>query len=76
MEQSILISGKDTLLLAFPLLLMVFISAFRLDRFVAAPKGSKKRFRPACGVDETGEEIICDPDGRRISPRRRTVTKN
>jgi hypothetical protein len=76
MDQSILISSKDTLLLAIPLLLVTFASAFRLDRIIAAPKGSQNRRRPACGVDESGVEIFCDPDGRRSSPRRRSVAGN
>jgi hypothetical protein len=76
MDPSILISSKDTLLLAIPMLLMVFVSAFRLDHFIAAPKGSQNRRRAACGVDESGEEISCDPDGRRSRPRRRSVAGN
>jgi hypothetical protein len=76
MDQSILISGKDTLLLAIPLLLVVLASAFRLDHFIAAPKGSQNRRRAACGVDELGEEIFCDPDGRRSGTRRRSVAGN
>jgi hypothetical protein len=76
MDQSILLSSNDTLLLAIPLLLMVFLSAFRLDQVIARPKKSLIRRRPTCGVDESGEEIFCDPDGRRSGPRRRVVTKN
>jgi hypothetical protein len=76
MDQSILLSSKDTLLLAIPLLLMVFACAFRLDHFIAAPKGSRNPRRPACGVDQFGEEIFCDPDGRRSGPRRRSTKGN
>jgi hypothetical protein len=70
MDQSILISNKDTLLLAIPLLLMVFASAFRLDRIIATPKDSRNRRRTPCGVDQSDVEIFCDPDGRRSDKRR------
>jgi hypothetical protein len=68
MDQSILISSKDTLLLAIPLVLMVFLSAFRLDQIIARPKRSLDRRRASCGVDEFGESILCDPDGRPSGP--------
>lgn len=71
MDQSILLSSKDTLLLAIPLLLMVFLSAFRLDQIIARPKRSMDQRRPSCGVDEFGELFLCDPDGRRSGPARR-----
>jgi hypothetical protein len=71
MNEHILISGRDTLLVTIPLILMMFISAFRLDHVIATPKGSQKRRRPACGIDESGEHIVCDPDGRRSKTQRR-----
>ena len=72
MDQSILMSGRDTLLVATPLLLMIFFSVFRLDQILARPKVSSIRRRPACGVDEFGEPILCDPDGRLSgTPRRK-----
>jgi|HubBroStandDraft_5_1064220.scaffolds.fasta_scaffold185158_2 hypothetical protein len=71
MDQSILISGKDTLLLAIPLVLAVLLSAFRLDQIITRPKGSLSRRRPPCGVDESGELFLCDPDGRPSGPSRR-----
>lgn len=65
-ESSTLISGRDALLFAIPFIGLVFISLFRLDRVIAAPRESPVRHtRPACGVDEAGEPILCDPDGRR-----------
>jgi hypothetical protein len=72
MDQNILISGRDTLLVAIPLVLMMFISVFRLDQIIAKPKVSLSRHRPACGVDEFGEPILCDPDGRQSGTRRRS----
>jgi hypothetical protein len=71
MDQSALLSSRDTLLIAIPLVLMVFISAFRLDQVIAAPKASQLRRRPVNGVDEAGEPILRDPDGRPSGTRRR-----
>lgn len=71
MDQSILLSSNDTLLLAIPMLLMVFLSAFRLDQIIARPKGSQSRRRPARGVSASGELLLCDPDGRPSGPGRR-----
>jgi hypothetical protein len=76
-ETQILLSNKDTLLFAIPFLFMLFISVFRLDQVIAAPAGAQNR-RPACGVDESGETILCDPDGRPSRIRKRklaTTTK-
>jgi hypothetical protein len=71
MDQSTLLSSRDTLLIAIPLVLMVFLSAFRLDHLFAAPKASPDRRRPFSGVDKLGEPILCDPDGRPSGTRRR-----
>jgi hypothetical protein len=64
MHEDILISGRDTLLFAIPFVLMLLISIFRLDEALATPKGAMKRRRPACGLNEAGEPILRDPDGR------------
>jgi len=71
MDQSILMSGRDTLLVAIPLVLMIFFSIFRLDQIIARPRVSQIRRRPACGVNELGEPILCDPDGRLSGTRLR-----
>ncbi len=77
MDQHILISTRDTLLFAVPFFFMLLITLFRLDQIIAAPKGSFTQQRPRCGVDPTGEPILCDPDGRLsgIRPRRRIRKK-
>ena len=72
MDQSILLSNRDTLLIAVPLVLMIFISVFRLDQVIASPKGSSQRRRPVCGIDDSGEPILRDPDGRPSGPARRS----
>jgi hypothetical protein len=64
-EAQILLSNKDSFLVAIPFLIMLFISVFRLDQVIARPKGTQNRRRSACGVDDSGQLIMCDPDGRR-----------
>jgi len=68
MNESILLSGRDTLLVAIPLVLCLVVSIFRLDRGIALPKGSLNRRRLACGLDAFGEPILRDPDGRLSGP--------
>jgi hypothetical protein len=68
-ETDILISGRDVLLVAIPTCLMLFISVFRLDHFLATPRSNRMPRRAACGIDKSGEPILCDPDGRRSRPR-------
>jgi hypothetical protein len=75
MDQSVLLSGRDTLLIAVPLVLMIFISLFRLDQVIASPKASLQRRRPVCGIDESGEPILRDPDGRLSGPGRRSAKR-
>lgn len=75
MDQSTLLSSRDTLLIAIPLVLMLFFSAFRLDDVIAAPKASLKRRRPASGLDKYGEPILYDPDGRPSGTRRRSPNR-
>jgi hypothetical protein len=65
MDAHALISGGDTLLMAFPFLLLLLLSMFRLDERIAAPRRLARNRRSACGVDEFGVLILCDPDGRR-----------
>jgi hypothetical protein len=76
MDQNTLISGRDTILIAIPLLLMIFFSLFRLDQIIARPKRPQSRQRPACGIDESGELIVCDPDGRIAGTPRRKRARN
>ena len=70
MDQHILISGRDSVLIAIPFVFLLLISAFRLDEVIAAPKGMLNRRRPSCGIDEFGEPIFRDPDGRLSGPTR------
>ena len=71
MQEPILISGRDTLLVAVPFILVLLIGVFRLDEVFSASRASLNRRRPACGLDEHGEPIFTDPDGRVVKLRRR-----
>jgi hypothetical protein len=71
MEEHLLLSGRDTFLIAIPLIVILMITMFRLDQIIASPKGVVTGRRLACGVDKLGEPILRDPDGRLSGPPRR-----
>jgi hypothetical protein len=76
-DPSTLMSGKDTLLLSAPLIIIVFLSAFRLDQIIARPKRLLDRKRSTRGMDGSGEPFLCDPDGRPSGlGRRKQVRKD
>lgn len=75
MGENVLTSGRDTLLVAIPLVLCLVVSIFRLDRVIALPKGSLNQRRPTCGADEFGDPILRDPDGRLSGPGHRSARK-
>lgn len=66
MHDSILSSTRDALLIAIPLLGLLTMGVLRLDEVIfSSPRGPKKLHRRAmCGVDEDGQPILTDPDGR------------
>jgi hypothetical protein len=70
MDQSILLSNRDTLLIALPFVLTLLFSIFGLDQIAAAPRVPLSRRRPIGGIDESGEPILRDPDGRLSDMRR------
>ena len=70
MGQNTLVSGRDALLVAIPFLLILLVSIFRLDYLFATPKGLASRRQQVCGMDESGEPILLDPDGRVSGPSR------
>ncbi len=70
MHDTILISGRDTFLVAIPFVFMLFLSVFRLDEALASPREQSSRNRPASGMIEAGVPILRDPDGRAVEPRR------
>lgn len=74
MHEVYLTSMKDTLLVGVPFIAILALASFRVDSLFASSKGqnvSDNRHRQACGMDENGEPILVDPDGRPSGPRTR-----
>jgi hypothetical protein len=69
MDHSSLLSNRDIFLITGPLMVMAFLFVFRFDQVIAAP-----RMRPSARhlprIDENGEPILYDPDGRPSGPGR------
>lgn len=57
-------SGRDAFLVAVPFLLLTFFALFGLSHRLGRAKSDQKPRRPPCGMDETGEPIMRDPDGQ------------
>jgi hypothetical protein len=64
-HEAIVSSGWDTLLLGVPFIALLFCGFFRLDQIIAAQRQPGERPRPVMGgLDEDGEPLLRDPDGR------------
>lgn len=63
MNDGVLHSGLDSLLIAVLFAGGIFLAMFRLDTIFAAPKRAPAVRRPA-GTDEQGRMLLSDPDGR------------
>jgi hypothetical protein len=70
MHDMVLNSGRDALLFAVPSLSLLVISLFRLDSVFTGPRKAAKPLRPGASLNEEGEEMLCDPDGRTWSKGR------
>lgn len=64
-------SVRDTLLIAIPFVFILMATILRLDQIIASPKEAATGRCLACGMDEHGEPILRDPDGRLSGPARR-----
>jgi hypothetical protein len=67
MHETVLTSSRDALLIGIPFLIILLVCFLRLDEIIATskpPTNTKQHRRAACGVDEDGRTILCDPDGR------------
>jgi hypothetical protein len=69
MHEDFIISSRDTVLIAIPFVFILFVCVFRLDSVFAMPKRVISRQRPASGLDQDGECILTDPDGRVVRRR-------
>jgi hypothetical protein len=78
MEDQILKSGRDTLLVAVPFVICLIFSIFRLDGlFFKSGKSSNNSFgRPPRGVTPAGQQIFTDPDGRVVEWPDRSGSRN
>jgi len=63
-NEAVLHSGWETVLIAVPLIGILLIGIFRLDELFATPKQRPKPQRPASGMDKDGQPLLSDPDGR------------
>ena len=70
MDDTILISGRDSFLVAIPFVFMLFLSVFRLDETLVRPRAATARHRLASGINIAGVSLLRDPDGQLVDPRR------
>ncbi len=71
MHESVLNSGWQTALVAVPFLFMLLVGVFRLDAVFVMQRQSVRRQRPGAGIDQDGQPMMCDPDGRPSGPVKR-----
>jgi hypothetical protein len=57
-------SEMSTLMVAIPLVGLLFVGMFRLDELFGKTQKKTKRRREVAGVDENGMPICLDPDGQ------------
>ena len=63
-QETVLKSGWDTILVAAPFIVLLLATLFRVDEIVAAGERGVRRHRASWGLDEDGEPQLSDPDGR------------
>jgi hypothetical protein len=61
---TILESNADALLVALPMVGILFAGFFRLDELFGKPKKSQPPRRQSTGLDKSGHQICLDPDGK------------
>jgi len=71
-QDTILQSGWENLLVAVPFVGILLVGLFRLDEIIASPKRVRAVKRPASGCDENGHLLLSDPDGRPWGASRKT----
>jgi hypothetical protein len=59
----VILSNTDSLLVAIPMVGILFAGFFRLDELFGKSKKPVKTRRPMVGCDENGRPICADPDG-------------
>jgi hypothetical protein len=71
-QDAILQSGWENLLVAIPFVGLLLVGFFRLDEIIASPNRDRTARRPFCGCDEDGHLLLSDPDGRPWSASSKT----
>jgi hypothetical protein len=70
LRMTTLLSNRDALLVAVPMVGILFAGFFRLDEVFGKPKKKQvKRRIQVAGVDPEGRPICIDPDGKRVDQR-------
>jgi hypothetical protein len=64
LNESLLTSGLDSMLVALPAFIVLLAGVFRIDELIATPKNAERSRRPTSGFDEEGQPLLFDPDGR------------
>ena len=68
LNESLLTSGLDSMLVALPAFIVLLAGVFRIDELIANPRHPNRGRRPASGFDEQGQPVLFDPDGRPSGP--------
>lgn len=68
MHETVLNSGWQTALVAVPFIFLLLVGVFRLDELFVAQRQVARVRRPITGVDENGQPLLSDPDGRPFQP--------
>jgi hypothetical protein len=71
-QDAVLKSGWENLLVAAPFVGMLLLGLFRLDEIIASPRRARAVKRPASCRDENGRLLLSDPDGRPWGASRKT----
>jgi hypothetical protein len=64
-------SDMNALLVAIPMVGLLFVGMFRLDELFGKTQKKTKRRREIAGVDQNGMPICLDPDGNVLNPVRK-----
>jgi hypothetical protein len=68
---TIIESNRDALLVAIPMIGLLFVGFFRLDELFGKSKKPVKSRRPIAADDQNGRPICLDPDGQVVGPKSR-----
>jgi hypothetical protein len=69
---TVLLTNRDALLVAVPMVGILFVGFFRLDEVFGKPKKPVKRRSQVAGIDPDGRPICIDPDGKQVTGTKKT----